>query len=150
MDTSTNTWLTELVQTNLDILAARAADAARARVSWYRNIPPERLHTMFATTYGVLAEVFPADNLTPLRLYMDAVITERIRSGATALDLLDVIAIIESELIRLIDAQTDVPAARRLEASRQTTTIIRNMRMILSSINLRLLTQAPAKTRREM
>ncbi|HMA33042.1 MAG TPA: hypothetical protein VKY74_01075 [Chloroflexia bacterium] len=140
MENPTGIWLSELILTHADRLALQAVVAACAQVPWYRQFPPDVLQGTFVSTYQTLAQVFPTLDITPMRVYMDRVIVERIRAGAPAESLMAVASLLESGVHALIDQQPAPGAARAAEAHRLTLAITKNLRLILSGINLRLLT----------
>jgi len=148
MENATGEWLAALILDHLDLLAAEATATALAQVPWYQTFPPAAVREMFRESYRALAQVFPTHDITPMRNYVEEVITERLRSGAPAEGLIAVATILEDEIHRLIERDSRDNPRRGADAARQLMAVTKNMRMIMSGINLRLLTERAPEPRR--
>ena len=148
MENATGEWLAALILDHLDLLAAAATATALAQVPWYQTFPPAAVREMFRQSYRALAQVFPTHDITPMRRYVEEVITERLRSGAPAEGLIAVATILEDEVHRLIERESRDDPRRAADAARQLMAVTKNMRMIMSGINLRLLTERAPGPRR--
>lgn len=144
MDVPTGTWLSQLILAHLDPLAAQAVTTAQAQVPWYREIGRDRLHTVFKAAYATLATIFPANDLTPMRQYMEQVIAERLQQGAPAEGLIHVATILEAGVLALIDQEREAAPQHTVAATRQMQVATKNLLLIISGINLRVLSKLPS------
>ena len=141
MDESTGSWLARLMRANMDELATEVAAAARQRVPVYAAMPPQELHTAFVTSFQTVAETFATGHLTPMRDHLRAIVEERIRTGASATSLIEVISCTRTAIDHLIDRESSAGPDRKAEAKRLSASVFNNMRLIFSEANLRALTQ---------
>ena len=141
MDQSTGLWLARLMRAHMDDLATEVTADARRHVPVYAAMPGEDLHAAFITSFRTVAETFATGDLTPMRDHLRAIVEERIRSGASATSLIDVVSCTRAAIDRLIDREGGAAEDRKAEAKRLSASVFNNMRMIFSEANLRALTQ---------
>jgi len=139
-DSATGTWIAALISTNLETLASETATAVFQRVPFYRSLGAAGVQAAFADILMVLTQVFPAGDLQPLSLYLERVVPRRLVSGAAADALIEATAIIDDQLCRLISREMEDQSARIAEAIRSIHAVNHAQRMMISEINLRLLT----------
>jgi hypothetical protein len=143
METLAGAWLSDLIRSNLTSLAVNATTVARAQVPWYRNVPPEQLRGMLATSYTMLAQTLLSGDITPMRTHMEQVITERLSQGAPVEGILHLSTLLEAGVTDLIHRDPQVDPARVAAAERLLVMTSKNLRLIISGINLRLLSKLP-------
>jgi hypothetical protein len=143
METLAGAWLSDLIRANLSSLTEYATTVARAQVPWYRSVPPEQLQGMFATTYQILAQTLLSGDIAPMRGHMEQAITERLRQGAPVEDILQLSTLLEAGVADLIRHQPGADPQRVAGAERLLVMTSKNMRLIISGINLRLLSRLP-------
>jgi hypothetical protein len=132
-------WIAALIEANLDALAVEAAAEGCERIPFYRTLPRGELEQGFRYSWQMQASAFYGDPL-PLRNHMRAIVTARVESGATIADMMDA-----SDLMRdLLVARIHAALAPRPthEAVRQVEALHKTLRMLISGINLQLLTMA--------
>src|SRR4051794_37699824 len=140
--------LAQLIRTHSTQLTRRAVEQARAQVPWYRTLPPDAVQQMFAQDYQALAQALQSNDVAPLRAYVEQMGEERIHSGASAESMIAVATLIEESVRWLIDQELATYPAEARDATRRVQTLTKNIRMILSGINLRLVINArPRMTR---
>lgn len=132
--------LTQLILGHSTQLATRTVEQAWAQVPWYRTLSPATLDRMFLSDYQQLAEMLQTNDVMALRTYIEQTGQERLQMGAPAESLIAVAALMEENLRRLIEDDLKAHPVVAREATRRVQTIIRNIRMILSGLNLRRLT----------
>src|SRR4051812_20017740 len=76
--------LAALVRAHLEDLATHLAEAARRQIPMYRNMDDATAKMLFTALYQVLAETFAADDVGPMRIYLQRVTGDRIRDGVQA------------------------------------------------------------------
>jgi hypothetical protein len=133
-------WVSELIKANLDELATEAVTLAQAQVTLYSRLSTEVVKDMFTTTYRALADTLDSGSIEPMRAHMEVVIPSRIQSGASAESLIALATLLEGTVHRLILREQPDPLVAA-EASRSLMAQTKNARLILTGINLRLLTQ---------
>ncbi|HMA36473.1 MAG TPA: hypothetical protein VKY74_18595 [Chloroflexia bacterium] len=143
METPTGTWLAELILSHLDELAATLGEAARRDIPLYRAMEPAVVHPLFAALYQVLAQTLAAGDMAPMRTYLQHVTVSRIRDGAAAASFIKLAEISDATVDRLVQRELPHDPAFAAEALRQVHTVSQNVRLILSEINLQLLSQRP-------
>lgn len=143
MDTPARAWLADLVLHNIDALADELATVARQRFPLYAALPPEQVLPLFVALYQVVAQSLAQADIAPLRTYFEQVTARRIRAGASADGFIQLAAISQEALDRLIARESADNPERAAAARHAYSTIITNTRLILSEINLRLLTHPP-------
>lgn len=143
METLAGAWLADLIRSNLFSLSESAMTVARAQVPWYHNVPPEQLQTMFSTTYWMLGQTLLTGDISPMRGHMEQAITERLRQGAPVEGILQLSTLLEAGVIELIHHQQGVEPLRVASAERLLVMTSKNLRLIISGINLRLLSRLP-------
>jgi hypothetical protein len=129
-----------LITTHLDSLVARTLQIAVAQVPWYHNFAEAELAQMFRRDYQALAEVLGNNNMAALRTYVEQTGMARIAQGASAPELITIATLLEAGVSHLIATEMGTASTQAAEATRRVQMVIKNMRMILSGINLRLLT----------
>ncbi|HMA34538.1 MAG TPA: hypothetical protein VKY74_08655 [Chloroflexia bacterium] len=134
----------ELVVAHLESLVARTLPAACSQVPWYRSLPAAVLQEMFRHDYEALAAMLASNDMAALRAYVEQTGIERIGKGASAPALIAAAALLENEVSQLIAVEMAPDHASAIAATRRVQLITKNVRMILSGINLRLLTQPAA------
>jgi hypothetical protein len=142
MDQPIGRWLSHLMLTNIDELATEVTADARQRVPVYAAMPPQELHAAFITSFQTVAATFATGDLTPMRDHLREIVEERIRTGASATSLIEVISSTRAAIDHLIERESGADEARKAEAKRLSATVFNNMRMIFSEANLRALTQS--------
>jgi hypothetical protein len=141
--TTRGPWIAALIEANLDALAVEAAAEGCRRIPFYRTLPRAELEQGYRTSWQMQATAFNGD-LAPLRNHMRAIVTARVESGATVGDMMDAADLMRDVLIARIRA-TPAPAATPIhEAIRQVEALHTTLRMLISGINLQLLTTARA------
>jgi hypothetical protein len=143
METLAGAWLSDLIRSNLISLAVNATTVARAQVPWYRNVPPEQLQGLLATSYTMLAQTLLTGDITPMRAYMERAITERLSQGAPVEGILQLSTLLEAGVRDLILRETTADPTRVAAAERLLVMTSKNLRLIISGINLRLLSKLP-------
>ena len=141
MDQSTGLWLARLMRANMDELAIEVTADARRRVPVYAAMPTQELHAAFIVSFRTVAETFATGDLTPMRDHLRAIVEERIRTGASATSLIEVISCTRTAIDHLIDRESSAGPDRKAEAKRLSASVFNNMRLIFSEANLRALTQ---------
>ena len=136
-------WLADLILAHLSQLTAQATAHARAQVPWYQAQPEARIHNLLAGDYRALAVALRANDIPGLRVHVERVTQDCIRSGAPAIELIQVAELVEAEVRILIEADLTENSALAADAMRRMQTLTKNIRMIISAINLRLLTNLP-------
>lgn len=134
-------WVAELIRINLDELATEAVTLAQNQVALYNRLPTEVVKDIFATTFRALADTLDSGTIEPMRAHMEVVIPSRIQSGASAESLIALATLLEGTVHRLILREQPDPMVAA-EASRSLMAQTKNARLILTGINLRLLTQS--------
>lgn len=140
--------LAQLMLTHSALLIHRTVEQARAQVPWYRTLPPETLQRMFARDYQALAQALQSSDITVLRAYVEQMGEERILMGATAESIIAVMTLIEESMRWLIDRELAAYPTEARDATRRVQTITKNIRMILSGLNLRLVINARPRSPR--
>lgn len=143
METLAGAWLSDLIRANLIGLVDYAVTVARAQVPWYRDVPPEQLEGMFTVSYRMLAQTLLTGDINPMRAHMEQVITERLRQGAPVEGILQLSTLLEVGVRDLMERQVGAEPARVAGAERLLVTTSKNLRLIISGINLRLLSKLP-------
>ena len=143
METLAGAWLSDLIRANLPSLVAYATTVARAQVPWYRNLPPEQLEVMFTTTYRMLAQTLLTGDIGPMRGHMEQAITERLLQGAPVEGILQLATLLEVGVHDLMARQVGADPDRVAGAERLLVMTSKNLRLIISGINLRLLSKLP-------
>ncbi len=139
---SANTdWAARLIDSHRDALTERALDLARAQIPWYHSQSPDTLRRMFSDDYRALAQVLRTNDTAALRTHIEQVATECIHRGAPAAGLIAMASLLEESVRALIEREAANPAVAA-EATRRVQVITKNISMILSGVNLRLLTQS--------
>jgi hypothetical protein len=132
--------LTQLILQHCPQLTTRTMEQACAQVAWFRTLAPTTLERMFTEDYQQLAQMLQTNDVGMLRTYIEQTGQARLQMGAPAESLIAAAVLMEENLRRLIDAElAPYPLAAR-DATRRVQTAIRNVRMILSGLNLRRLT----------
>jgi hypothetical protein len=134
--------LAQLILANHGALTERAVEQARAQVPWHRTLAPGPLHRMFTQDYRALAEMLESNDTAALRAYVIQTGEQRIQMGAPAESLIAGATLIEENVRWLIDRELAADPAVAREATRRVQIATKNIRMILSGINLRLLVNA--------
>ncbi len=140
--TTTGPWIAALIETNLDRLAAEAATEGRVRIPFYRTLPLASLQDGFRTSWQMQAAAF-GGNHAPLRAHMLAIVTARVESGASIIDMLDAADLMRDLLTACVHATTDAGSGPHHEVIRQVEALHKTLRMLISAINLQLLTSTP-------
>jgi len=143
METLAGAWLSDLIRANLPGLTDYAVTVARAQVPWYRTVPPEQLQGMFATTFRMLAQTLLTGDIAPMRGHMEQAITERLSQGAPVEGILQLSTLLEAGIRDLIRQQQGADPQRVAGAERLLVMTCKNLRLIISGINLRLLSSLP-------
>ena len=132
--------LTQLILQHCAQLTNRTGEQACAQVPWFRTLAPDALERMFTEDYQQLARMLQTNDVGMLRTYIEQAGQARLQMGAPAESLIAAAALMEENLRRLIDAELVAypPAAK--DATRRVQMATRNVRMILSGLNLRRLT----------
>lgn len=136
-------WVAQTILAHLNTLADQARARSSAQIHWYQAQSPDLVHEMFVRDYQALAQVLDTNDNNGLRIYTEQACAERIGRGAPAAALISGATLIEDILGPLLYAQAAGPA-QATEANRRVQSITRNIRMILSAINLQLLNQPPS------
>jgi hypothetical protein len=140
--------LAQLMFTHDALLIHRTVEQAQAQVPWYRTLAPDTLHRMFVRDYQALVQALQSNDSSTLRTYVEQMGEERIVMGATAENLIASVTLIEESVRWLIDRElAPYPVAAR-DATRRVQTITKNIRMILSGINLRMVINARPRSPR--
>ncbi len=132
--------LPQLILQHTPVLARRTAAQACAQMPWYRSQAPNLLDHMFARDYQQLAQMLQSADVATLRTYIEQSGEERLQMGASAESLIAVAALMEENVRRLIDTELSGSPTVAKDATRRVQAAIRNIRMILSGLNLRRLT----------
>ena len=132
--------LPQLILNHCAQLTHRTAEQARAQVPWYRNLAPDALDRMFTGDYQRLAQTLQTNDMVALRTYVEQTGQERLQMGAPAESLIAVATLMEENVRRLIDMELATNPMIARDATRRVQSTIRNIRMILSGLNLRRLT----------
>ncbi len=143
METLSGAWLSDLIRSNLTSLTTYAVTVARAQVPWYRTVPPEQLEVMFTTSYRVLAQTLLTGDISPMRGHMEQAITERLRQGAPVEGILQLSTLLEVGVRDMMARQAGADPDRIAGAERLLVMTSKNLRLIISGINLRLLSKLP-------
>jgi len=145
MSKATGLWLSELILAHLEPLASEAVAIAQAQVPWYQALSAPAVQAIFATTYRILAETCATDDVTPMQTYVERVIVDRIHSGVPAEALIALATLLEGTIHRLINRESTADPLRAAQASRQLMGHTKNVRMLMSGLNLRLLMQTQGR-----
>jgi hypothetical protein len=143
VDDPTRTWLANLLLAHIDELATRLADASRRDIPLYAAMDPAVVHQLYVQLYRVIAQSFAEASITPMRTHLTQVTATRMRDGAAAVAIIMLAAISRDEMQRFIDREAAGDPVRAAEATRLATTLNNNVRLIMSEINLRLLSENP-------
>lgn len=138
-------WLSELILAHLDTLAAEAVAMAQAQVPWYSTLPAPAVHTVFVNTFQALAATCAAEDVGPMRTYVERVVVDRLNNGAPAEGLIALATLLEGTIHRLINRDGSGDPLRAAQASRQLMAYTKSLRMLMSGINLRLLIQTQGR-----
>jgi len=132
--------LSQLILRHGPQLTHRTVEQACAQVPWFRSLSPDLLDRMFTGDYQRLAQMLQSNDVATLRTYIEQTGEERLEMGAPAESLIATAALMEENVRRLIDTElAPYPNVAR-DATRRVQAAIRNIRMILSGLNLRRLT----------
>ncbi|HMA33034.1 MAG TPA: hypothetical protein VKY74_01035 [Chloroflexia bacterium] len=143
MPGESNAWLTELIRAHQAEMAASIAARARQRIPLYAGMPPSQVQAIFERVYQVMAQSLASGDLTVMRAFMQQAIVERLQAGAPAPDLIALIPSLGDEVRAVVDRESATDPRQTAQALRQLQTLISNMRMIVSEINLSLLKTPP-------
>src|SRR3954453_17694132 len=128
--------LAELIRSQRVILTARTVEQACAQVPWYRTLADNTIRRMFTQDYQALAQTLESNDTATLRAYVVQTGEQRIKIGAPAESLIAVATLIEENVRWLIDRELGADPAAARDATRRVQIITKNIRMILSGINL--------------
>jgi hypothetical protein len=134
--------LAELIRSHNDALTERTVEQACAQIPWYRTLSAGAIRRMFKQDYQALAQMLESNDTATLRAYVNQTGEQRIKLGAPAESLIAVATLIEENVRRLIDRELKADPALARDATRRVQIITKNIRMILSGINLRLIVDA--------
>ena len=140
--------LAQLIRTQSAVLIEHTVEQACAQVPWYRTLPPEALHRMFNQDYQALARVLESNDTAALRVYVVETGEQRLQTGAPAESLIAVATLIEENVRRLVDRELAGDPTAAHDATRRVQIVTRNIRMILSGINLRMVINARPRSPR--
>jgi hypothetical protein len=98
---------------------------------------------MLATSYTMLAQTLLTGDITPMRTHMEQAITERLSQGAPVEGILQLSTLLEAGVRDLILRETTADPTRVAAAERLLVMTSKNLRLIISGINLRLLSKLP-------
>src|SRR5690348_9190273 len=135
--------LAQLIRTQSAGLIERTVEQACAQVPWYRTLAPDAIQRMFTQDYQALAQVLESNDNAALRVYVVETGEQRLETGAPAESLIAVATLIEENVRRLIDRELASDPTAIHDATRRVQIVTKNIRMILSGINLRRLVNAP-------
>jgi hypothetical protein len=124
---------------SLEPLVTRTVARLRSQVRWYQTLDPPVLQEMVRQDYQALGEALATNDMVVFRRYVEQSGEARLRAGAPAASLIAGISLLEEEVLFFWAFGGTDPAGQG-ESTRQLQSILRNMRMILSGVNLRLLT----------
>ena len=130
----------EQIERQGEMLVAWAAARANAQIPFYCELPSTAVEQMFRDDFQAIAAVLDAPDLVQLRSYVEASTTQRIVAGAPATVLIAGATLLEDGVRYLIESDSDLDTVAPTEAMRRVQMVVKNMRMIVSGINLRLLT----------
>jgi hypothetical protein len=139
-------WVAQTILAHLNTLADQARARSAAQIPWYQAQSPDLVREMFVRDFQALARVLDTNDNNGLRIYTEQACAERISRGAPAAALISGATLIEDVLGPLLYDQAPGPP-QAAEATRRVQSVTRNIRMILSAINLQLVNQPPAARR---
>jgi hypothetical protein len=131
-----------LIEAHLDHLLDQTGLRAIAQVPWYHQLPQGAQANMFRQDYQAVVRMLLTDDMVALRTFLDETVPPRLSQGAPATGLITAASLMETEIGQLVVAELGDDPARAAETMRRVAVVIKNMRMIISGINLRLLTQS--------
>jgi hypothetical protein len=132
----------ELIEAHLDQLLEQTGLHVADQVPWYHDLPQLSQNALFRQDYQALIRMLLTDDIAALRTYLDQAIPARLNRGAPATGLITAAGLMEIELGQLVAAEMADDPARAADTMRRVASVIKNMRMIISGINLRLLMQS--------
>lgn len=143
MGTESGAWLADLLARHEDSLVAQTSAAALRQSPVYSTLSEAEREAGFRNFYRALARTFAQNAIDPVRTYLQAIAADRLRRGATAGDLIQIMGVAREAMRALIEQETGDNPAQRREATRQMETVQNTVNMILSEVNLRLVAHPP-------
>ena len=131
--------LPQLILRHSAQLTDRTVEQVRAQVPWYQDQTPDVVRRMVNQDYQMLAQMLQNTDVVTLRAYIEKTGLDRLQTGAQAENLIAVAALMEENVRRLIDTEMLANPTLARDATRRVQSLIRNIRMILSGLNLRRL-----------
>ncbi len=140
MQTPAGTWCTRLIQENLEALADEMVLWARATNP--DEFPADRStdHARFLRFYRVIAQGLETGDTQAAAAAFEQMAEERLRTKIQAVSIIKLVDHGGDALVQLIGAQS-VDSMTASVALRQVLALIANCRMILSKVNIQLLTR---------
>jgi hypothetical protein len=130
--------LVEHIHAERAALVAQTTQRLRAEVPWFQRLPVEGVRVLVEEDIGTLDHLLTMPDARTARNLVAEAGLLRLRSGAPATDLIAAASLLGEEIEALIlQAFTDPVAANA--ASRRLQSATRNIRMILSGVNLQML-----------
>jgi hypothetical protein len=139
MSTATGPWLAALIQAHIEDLAEALGEAARRDIPFYQAIPPQQVQHLFRALYQAVAATVEAGDLLPMRTHLEQITAARIRAGVAASSYIALVPLSQANLLALIERDGSSDRALKADAIRVVQSIHTNARLMLSEINLRLL-----------
>ncbi len=136
-------WLAALIRRHQAALAAELAAVAQQTIPFYHRTPHATLEASFARFYAALATAAAGD-LDPLRSYLTTVVAVRLAAGVEAQQFIALAQLTTGGVRGLIEAERATQPDHASLATQQFTGLLMTIRLILSEVNLRRLTQPPA------
>src|SRR5690242_13318438 len=141
MYSSAGPWLANLVMDHADDLSAHLAATVQRQIPFYATWERERINQAINLFCQSLAQVFATGDMAPVRVYLERLVGARLGQRTAGTDYIWLLDRLEESMRALIERQAGDP--RRLnEAHRLVRSTSRNARLIISEINLQLLTRA--------
>lgn len=139
MQTPAGIWCAALIRDHLPALVDDMLQWARADNP--REFPPDRAtdHEQFTRFYSVLAQTLDTSDTQIARAIYERMAEERLRTKVPATAIIRLVDHGNEVLSQMIAAQQPDPALAA-EATRQMRAVLATCRMILSKVNIQLLT----------
>lgn len=140
MQTPAGSWCTRLIQAHREGLADEMVQWAHANIP--DEFPQDRRtdHARFLRFYSVIAQALETGDTQAAAVTFEQMAEERLRTKVQAISMIKLIDHGGDALVQLIGAQP-VDAMTASVALRQVLALIANCRMILSKVNIQLLTR---------
>lgn len=126
------------IQAERPALVSQTTERLRVEVPWFQRLPAAIITGWIEEDIAALNQLLTAPDGRAARQQVTAIGSARIRAGAPATDLIAAASILAEEVQALILRAFDDPSTAGA-ASRRLQSATKNIRMILSGVNLQML-----------